>query len=106
MPAEFGLLEDRLILKEDFEASTARGNHFDLGVGEAFFDLVRQTGGSWLIVSNHAVFNTDLHRCGMWSALLGRGRILLGQLKCLRSSCFLERVDRWRANHTLPHVGR
>jgi hypothetical protein len=64
VPAKLGLLEDWLIFEQYLEASAARRHHFDFRVGEALSDLVRQTGGSWLIVSNHAVFDTDLHRCG------------------------------------------
>jgi hypothetical protein len=61
MTTKLGLPENRIVTEKYFEAATESRSHLDFGVGIAASDFVRQTGGSWLIVSNHAVFDNDLH---------------------------------------------
>ena len=61
MTTKLGLPENWIVTKKYFEAATESRSHLDFGVGEAASDFVRQTGGTWLIVSNHAVFDNDLH---------------------------------------------
>ena len=61
MTTELGLPENRIITEKHFEAAAESRSHLDFGVGKAASDFVRQTGGAWLIVSNHAVFDRDLH---------------------------------------------
>lgn len=59
---QLGLFEDRPVIDHHFESSLSRRNHGDIGVGPALSELSRQTGGSWLVVSECAVFDRDLHR--------------------------------------------
>lgn len=61
MTTKLGLPEDRIVTEKHFEAATEGRSHLDFGVGKAACDFVRQTGGPWLIVSDHAVFDSDLH---------------------------------------------
>jgi hypothetical protein len=56
------LLEYRNAVAKDLEAPATRRDQLDLHVGVSFLQLSRQTGGSWLVVSNSAVFDADLHR--------------------------------------------
>jgi len=66
MTTKLGLPENRVVAEKYFEAATESRGHLDFGVGKAAFDFVRQTGGAWLIVSNHAVFDRDLHGLGCY----------------------------------------
>ena len=50
------------------EASPTRGNQLDLGVRVLAANLGRQTDGPWLVVSDLAVLDGDLHR-QVWLAL-------------------------------------
>jgi hypothetical protein len=56
------LREDRLAVECDLEHSSRRPDHLDLDAGELLLQLSRQTGGSWLVVSDHAELDADLHR--------------------------------------------
>jgi|TARA_B100000809_G_scaffold266669_1_gene330617 hypothetical protein len=60
--ASQGLLaEYKLIIEPDLENSSPSLDESRSAV-ESFFYCGRQTDGAWLVVSLHAVFDTDLHR--------------------------------------------
>ena len=64
-----GLLEDRRAVTMNLEATTARRNHLDVGIGILAADLCRQTDGTGLVVSKLAELDRDLHwRVKSWSA--------------------------------------
>jgi hypothetical protein len=88
VPAKLGLLENWIVAEKYFETTAKSRNQFDFGIGEAISDLVRQTGGARLVVSNHAIFDTDLLHWLSRSLLVGRG-VLLHQLKGFRSAYLL-----------------
>ena len=54
-------LEHRDAIAGDFEAPARGWLHGDRRIGVSLPDRGRQTGGPWLVVSNRAVFNVDLH---------------------------------------------
>jgi hypothetical protein len=60
------LLEDVRSVHIDLEPATTRRQQNELNGGERLPNGVRQTGGSWFVVSNDAVF--DLHAHGPLSA--------------------------------------
>ncbi len=47
---------DQLAIEGDFEGTAFTFDQSGLNI-ETFLDLFRQTGGAWLVVSNHAVLN-------------------------------------------------
>jgi hypothetical protein len=59
-PALFLLVEEDLVIGRHDEDSAAPAD--DLGIDpEGLFDLGRQTGGPWKVVSNAAVVDSDMH---------------------------------------------
>jgi hypothetical protein len=58
---ETRLLEDRLAVVHDLEASLAGGYQLHRRLRILAFDFGRQTGGPWLVVSKRAVFDRDSH---------------------------------------------
>jgi hypothetical protein len=56
------LLVHRRAVHGDLETPAARGDELHLRGRELLFDLGRQTGGAWFVVSNGAVFDRDLHK--------------------------------------------
>jgi hypothetical protein len=56
---EFG--EDERPGSGDFKCTTRTLHQLDFGVRVFLSDLSRQTGGPRLVVSSHAVLNSDLH---------------------------------------------
>ena len=63
MAVQLRLLEDRNTVTDDLEASASRRDQLDLGVGPPLFQLRRQPGSAWLVVSKRTVFDGDFHRC-------------------------------------------
>ena len=61
MTTKLGLPENRIVTEKYFEPAAESRSHLDFGVGKTASDFVRQTGGTWLVVSNHAVFDSDFH---------------------------------------------
>src|SRR5688572_10173500 len=59
VPADPGLLEDRLSIACHLEAPAARGLQRHGDVGEPISNRGRQTGGPGLVVSNRAVLDVD-----------------------------------------------
>ena len=60
--ARQGLLRiDQLAVQRDLEDPARRAHHLDLGVGERAAQLGRQTGGAWLVVSDDAEFDAEVH---------------------------------------------
>lgn len=60
MPAQLLLGEDQLTVHGYLENSTRRGDEFRFDI-EFLAKLRRQTGGAWLVVSNDAVGDEDVH---------------------------------------------
>jgi len=58
---ELRLLEHGPVVAHHFESAAARRDQLDGRLGEVLLDLGRQTGGSWLVVSDRAVFDRDAH---------------------------------------------
>jgi hypothetical protein len=56
------LREDQLAVEPHIEDASGALDQIR-ALAELLFNFVRQTGGTWLVVSNHAVFNRDCH-CG------------------------------------------
>ena len=54
-------LEYRPAVGNDFEASAARWNQRDVGIGKPLTNLRRQTGGASFVASHRAVFDRDSH---------------------------------------------
>jgi hypothetical protein len=48
-------------IHRDFESSSAGRNHLEFGSRVKISELSRQTGGSGLVVSNCAIFDSDIH---------------------------------------------
>ena len=61
VPSKSRFFENRNFIHNDFKPSAAGWNLLDLRVRIPLPHLSRQTGGSWFIVSNSAVFDRDLH---------------------------------------------
>lgn len=61
MASHLLLREDRLSIHRDFEHATGGGGQLDLDSGEVLLQLSRQTGGSWLVVSDDAEFDPNAH---------------------------------------------
>jgi hypothetical protein len=62
--SDLRLLEHRFAVGEDLEPTAARRNELDLRVREPLLDLGRQPDGPWLVVSERAVLDGDVHRGG------------------------------------------
>jgi hypothetical protein len=67
------LREDQLAVDPHIEDAPAALDQVG-ALPELLFNFVRQTGGTWLVVSNHAVFDGDRHN--------GRS---IAQARCVRS---------------------
>ena len=61
MPSCLFLGEEEVAVHHDFENAAGRGGQLDLDAGEMLLQLSRQTGGSWLVVSNDAEFDANSH---------------------------------------------
>jgi hypothetical protein len=61
MPPEGKLGEDQGPVHRHFERAAGRLHQADVRFGERLLELGRQTGSPWLVVSNDAVFDRDLH---------------------------------------------
>jgi len=61
---ELRLLEDGNAVADDLEPTAARGEELHLRAGNLLTQLGRQTGGPWLVVSNGAVLDGDVHDVG------------------------------------------
>jgi hypothetical protein len=61
--AGFRFFEDRSTIHQDLESSAARRNQLEFGGRVEISELSRQTGSSRLVVSNRAVFDSDIHSC-------------------------------------------
>src|SRR3954464_9086156 len=59
--AQLRFLEDRRAVARDLEASAARRLERDVHAREFLLQLGRQTDGPWLVASNGAVFDFDVH---------------------------------------------
>ena len=66
MSPELPLGEDQISVHLHLEDAPRRRRQLDLRVGKFALELGRQTGGPWLVVSDYAVFDRDLHRPLMW----------------------------------------
>jgi hypothetical protein len=55
--------EEQVSVHRHLEHAPGGRCQLDLDAGEVLLQLSRQTGGSWLVVSNDAVFDPDAHRC-------------------------------------------
>lgn len=55
--------EDELAVHMDVKDATTAFDKLDVAFGVFAVDLVRQTGGAGIIVSNDAVFDSRLHLC-------------------------------------------
>ncbi len=62
MSAQFLFGEDEYTVYFNLESSTGGFDELGLRLGEFPLQLSRQTGGSWLVVSDDAVFDGDQHR--------------------------------------------
>lgn len=62
MAMELRFLENRHPVYYNLKAPTPRRDQIDVRGGPLISELSRQTGGSRLIVSKHAVFDRDFHR--------------------------------------------
>ena len=71
MPAEFRFLEYRFAVGYDLEASAARRDQLDRGIGPAVSNLGRQTDGPRFVVSHRTVFDRDGHLDAVREALVG-----------------------------------
>ena len=65
MAPELRLLEDGCAVAPDFEASAARWLERNACIRKFLFQLGRQTDGPWLVASNGAVLDFDVHSPGM-----------------------------------------
>src|SRR3954467_3790941 len=65
VPAELRLLEDRLAVPGDLEASSAGRLEGDVRVGKFLLQLGRQTDGPWLVRSNGAGLDFYVYSPGM-----------------------------------------
>src|SRR4051812_9404422 len=59
--AQLRFLEDRRPVTSDLEAASARRLHRDVHIRKFLLQLGRQTDGPWLVASNGAVFDFDVH---------------------------------------------
>lgn len=75
VPTNLFLRKDQLTVQRHIEGPPRGFDQGDLSVGKLFAELRRQTGGAGLIVSHHAVGDTDLH--GWPRFRLPSGRILV-----------------------------
>jgi hypothetical protein len=57
--AELG--EDQLAVPAHLEGAAAPFDQLDVDIAVVFTELVRQTGGSWSVASNDAIFDADVH---------------------------------------------
>jgi hypothetical protein len=64
MATQLRFFEDRLAVAHNFEPTAPRRNQFYIRFRKARTNLSRQTGGSWFVVSNDAVFYADIHFVG------------------------------------------
>ncbi len=55
------LREDQLAFTPDLERPTTTGYQLDFRIAVARFQLLRQPGGAWLVVSKDAVFDAYAH---------------------------------------------
>jgi hypothetical protein len=53
--------EDQRAVHLDLERAARRIQKLDIAVGKGLFQLRRQTGSAWLVVSDDAVFDGDFH---------------------------------------------
>ena len=65
MPADLRLLEDRLAVARHLEASAAGWLQRNGRRRKLLLQLGRQTDGPWLVASNGAVLDFDIHDLGM-----------------------------------------
>jgi len=65
VPVKLRFLKNWYTVRHDFEPPAPRGDQLDVCGGPSVPELSRQTGGSWLVISEGAVFDSDLHasRC-------------------------------------------
>jgi hypothetical protein len=61
MPPKLTLGEDQVSVHLHLEDAPRRRYQLDLRVGEFALELGRQTGGPWLVISDYAVLDDDLH---------------------------------------------
>lgn len=104
VPTQLRFFENRDAIGHDFETTTSRRNHLQLRRRKTLSNFCRQTGGTWLVVSNDAVFDADLHS-RVVSLLVGR-RVLLRELLRFRGTDGFERGDRRAAQNVRPNVER
>ena len=83
MTSDLRFLEDGLAIADDLEAAAARWDQLHVRLGKACLDLSRQTGGSWMVASDSAVFDADFHGrdestiCGLRREFSGNGGVAL-----------------------------
>jgi hypothetical protein len=61
MPAHRAFGKNQLPVHRDLEGPAGGFPEFDLRLGKVLLELGGQTGRPWLITSNDAVFDADMH---------------------------------------------